>query len=188
MNLLREVVDRLRQEGIRHALIGAAAMAVHGVSRSTVDVDLLTVDPRSLEAELWAPVAGDGVTLRILKGDFDDPLAGSVRLSAPGERMVDVVVGRHGWQAEIVEHAEPVTIGGLELPVVGPAGLVLLDTGEATARGHEMAKPVDFNQPASVVLSLANTDQQMEKAEPGGRRRPQAVPGLRFPLSTDLLD
>ena len=126
MNLLREVVARLRQEGIHHALIGAAAMAVHGVSRSTADVDLLTVDPRSLEAELWTPVAGDRVTLRILKGDFDDPLAGSVRLSAPGERMVDVVVGRHHWQAEIVERAEPVTIGDLELPVVGPAGLVLL--------------------------------------------------------------
>jgi hypothetical protein len=33
-----------RGAGVGHALIGAAALAVHGVSRATAGVDLLTVD------------------------------------------------------------------------------------------------------------------------------------------------
>jgi hypothetical protein len=44
MSLLRDVVETLQREGIRHALIGAAAMVVHGVSRATADIDLLTID------------------------------------------------------------------------------------------------------------------------------------------------
>ena len=62
-------------------------MAVHGVSRATADVDLLTVDENSLRHTLWAEIEGHGATLRVLKGDFEDPLAGSVRESMPGERV-----------------------------------------------------------------------------------------------------
>lgn len=48
MSLLETVVEALQANRIRFALIGAAAMAIHGVSRSTFDVDLLATDPRSL--------------------------------------------------------------------------------------------------------------------------------------------
>jgi hypothetical protein len=41
MSLLAEVLQLLERERVPHALIGAAAMAVRGVSRSTADVDLL---------------------------------------------------------------------------------------------------------------------------------------------------
>ena len=98
MTLLSDVVAVLQREGIAHALIGAAAMAVHGVSRATADVDLLTVDENSLRRALWAELEGHGATLRVLKGDFEDPLAGSVRVSIPGDRTVDVVVGRYAWR------------------------------------------------------------------------------------------
>ena len=81
MSLVQDVVAVLRREKIDHALIGAVAMAVHGVSRATADVDFLTVDGRVLEAALWDSLSNEGVTLRVLKGDFDDPLAGSVRLT-----------------------------------------------------------------------------------------------------------
>jgi hypothetical protein len=126
MNLLVEVVSILRREKIDHALIGAAAMAVYGVSRATADIDFLTVDGRVLEADLWKPLEDQGVTLRILKGDFDDPLAGSVRLISEGDRMVDVVVGRYKWQKEVMDEAEVRSIGDVEVPVARPAGLVLL--------------------------------------------------------------
>lgn len=126
MSLLSAVVARLERERIRHALIGAAALAVHGVSRSTAAIDLLTVDTRVLGGEFWAPVAAAGASFRVLVGDLDDPLAGSVRLSAPGDRTVDLVVGRHAWQGAIVEAATPASIGELTLPVVRPADLILL--------------------------------------------------------------
>lgn len=48
MSLLRDVVAVLEANGVDHALIGAAAMAVHGVSSATAAVDLLTVDDKVL--------------------------------------------------------------------------------------------------------------------------------------------
>ena len=126
MTLLSDVVAVLQRESIAHALIGAAAMAVHGVSRATADVDLLTVDENSLRRALWAELEGHGATLRVLKGDFEDPLAGSVRVSIPGDRTVDVVVGRYAWQAEIIESAEVMSLGEVSVKVATPAGLVLL--------------------------------------------------------------
>ena len=126
MSLLAEVVSVLREEGIDHALIGAGAMAVHGVSRATVDVDLLTVDTRALHVSLWADFDARDISVRILKGDSDDPLAGSVRLVAGRSDIVDVVVGRYKWQAEILASSPVLSVGEVEIPVVNPAGLVLL--------------------------------------------------------------
>jgi predicted nucleotidyltransferase len=126
VSLLRDVIARLEAERIPFALIGAAAMAVHGVSRATADVDLLTVNARALQGELWSAFEARGVGLRVLRGDIDDPLAGSVRLSLAEGRMVDVVVGRHAWQREIIEAAPEASIGEVSLKVVRPAGLVLL--------------------------------------------------------------
>jgi predicted nucleotidyltransferase len=125
VSLLRDVVAVLETAHIRYALIGAAAMAVHGVSRATADIDLLTVETRSLRDELWAELKTNGAALRILKGDYDDPLAGSVRLRSEAQ-IVDVVVGRYVWQREILDDAERRSIGEVELPVARPAGLVLL--------------------------------------------------------------
>ena len=41
MSLLGEVVGLLDAQRIPHALIGAAGMALHGMSRATADVDLI---------------------------------------------------------------------------------------------------------------------------------------------------
>jgi hypothetical protein len=125
MRLLAEVLRLLESERVPHALIGAAALAVRGVSRSTVDIDLLCVDTRVLRREAWSALATPGRTLRVLEGDADDPLAGSVRIRE-GSEIVDVVVGRHAWEREIIESAEPLSLGEVTVPVVRPAGLVLL--------------------------------------------------------------
>lgn len=126
MTLLQSVSSRLDTAGIPFALIGAAAVALRGVSRSTADVDLLTVDARCLDEALWADLRAEGHGLRLLKGDFDDPLAGSVRISPTAGRMVDVVVGRHKWQAEIIQRAERLSTGELILPVARSSDLILL--------------------------------------------------------------
>ena len=47
-------------------------------------------------------------------------------LIARSAGVVDVVVGRHSWQREIIETAEPTSIGELTVRVVRTAGLVLL--------------------------------------------------------------
>jgi predicted nucleotidyltransferase len=125
MSLFGDVVRVLEGGGIRHALIGATALAVHGVSRATADIDLLTVDAKVLDEVLWADFASRGTGLRLLKGDFDDPLAGSVRMSE-GDEIVDVVVGKFDWQREVIASAERLSLGAVSLPVARPAGLILL--------------------------------------------------------------
>ncbi len=123
--LLARVHQRLEAAGIRSALIGALALAAHGVSRSTLDQDLLVGDRRALDESMWSALGG-GAHVDIRRGDADDPLAGVVRVTAAGERDVDVVVARHAWQVDVVEEALPVATASGSIPVVSSSGLVLL--------------------------------------------------------------
>lgn len=123
MTLLDRVHRLLSGQQVAHALVGAAALAARGIARSTYDIDLLTTDRRVLEAELWSAIAKDGVTVDIRYADADDPLGGVVRLDAPGERPVDVIVGKLSWHARAVERAEPLMDGP---GVVTAVDLVLL--------------------------------------------------------------
>ena len=123
MTLLGDVCGLLSALDIPHALIGAAALAARGIARSTFDIDLLTTDRRVLEQPLWADLVRAGVSVDVRRGDADDPLAGVVRISAPGQRPVDLVVGRYAWQARAVERADTARIGP---PVVTTVDLILL--------------------------------------------------------------
>lgn len=122
MTVLADAVTCLQNAGIRFALVGAAAMAAHGVSRSTADVDMITTDTRVLQPAFW-PVEA---RVDVRRGDADDPLAGVVRLTALDEPVVDVIVGRHAWQRRLVEQAKPITFEGVTVPVVDRSGLILL--------------------------------------------------------------
>ena len=123
MTLLDRVRFLLADQGVAHALIGAAALAVHGVSRATLDQDLLVTDQRVLATAFWVSLgAGAGVDVRV--GDTDDPLAGVVRITFPLDRDVDIVVGRQPCQAAIL--ARILHVGAQQLPVVRAADLVLL--------------------------------------------------------------
>jgi len=125
--LLVSVAGVLGRSHVHYALVGAGAMAAHGVARSTFDVDLLTTDRRVLAAAFWQALAGkEGVSVDVRTGDDDDPLAGIVRATIDGERRVDVVVGRAGWQDEVIGRAQAMTIQGVTLPVVTIADLIVL--------------------------------------------------------------
>jgi hypothetical protein len=123
VTLLARVTAHLTRAEVPFALIGASALAAHGVSRSTVDIDLLTTDPGVLTASFWSALDA-AVDLR--PGDATDPLAGVVRVTEPGERDVDVVVGRGGWQHALLGRARPILVEDATVPVVDAAGLILL--------------------------------------------------------------
>ena len=102
-------------------------MAVHGVARSTQDVDLLTLSDICLDAASWTPLTDAGVDVSATRGDADDPLAGVVRFSQEGQDQVDLIVGRYRWQQRLLERAEPAVVGGaITLPTAQPRDLVLL--------------------------------------------------------------
>ena len=126
LTLLARVVGTLQEAGAAHALIGAAALAGRGVSRSTQDVDLLVVDPRCLSVRFWEGLKREGASVDVRRGDDDDPLAGVVAFAAEGERPVDLVVGKRAWQGALLTRAEPSRFSGVLLPVVRTADLVLL--------------------------------------------------------------
>jgi hypothetical protein len=120
LELVRSVLDAAQ---IGHALIGAAALAASGVSRSTFDLDLMAADRRCLADDMWEPLRRRGATVDVRRGDASDPLAGVVRFEMAGERPVDLVVGRHPWQQRAIERALRTPAG---LPVVQSWDLVLL--------------------------------------------------------------
>lgn len=126
LGLLRDIAAFLSARSVPHALVGAAALAVHGVSRSTFDADLFTTDASVLSAGAWGALLERGVAVDTRIGEYDDPLAGIVRFSLPGQRNVDLVVGRHTWQKGVLARAVPLKLGDVELSVATPADLVLL--------------------------------------------------------------
>jgi hypothetical protein len=106
LSLLARVSALLERRGTQHALIGAAALAAHGVPRATADVDLLVVETACLDDSTWAELGGSGVRVEIRRGDAADPLAGVVRVTAEGDSSVDIIVGRYGWQRDIAAQVE----------------------------------------------------------------------------------
>ena len=123
MSLLPDGVAYLDRAGVRFAVIGAAALAAHGISRSTADVDLMTVDRRVLAREFWEAFDAEP---DVRPGDFEDPLAGVVRLKGQEERSLDLIVAKYRFAAEVIDRARPGIVGGMTLPVVTLPDLVLL--------------------------------------------------------------
>ncbi|HEX6323861.1 MAG TPA: hypothetical protein VFZ36_09060 [Vicinamibacterales bacterium] len=78
----------------------------------------------ALDDATWKAIEDARVEIR--RGDADDPLAGVVRVTAAGERDVDVIVGRDAWQRALVDEAETIDTAAGPLRVVSAAGLVLL--------------------------------------------------------------
>jgi hypothetical protein len=117
------VARYLSDRRVSFAVVGASAMAVHGVSRSTADIDFLTTDRQVLHESFWNDWQG---RYEVRRGDDEDPLAGVVRIASSGLRHVDIVVGRSAWQQALIDGAGEVLVETTELPVVNAAGLILL--------------------------------------------------------------
>lgn len=122
--MIRDRVIRLLEElGVEFALIGAVAVAARGAPRSTMDFDLLTTDKRVLLESTWQPLSDVPVDVR--KGDWDDPLAGVVRIGAKPEQ-IDIVVGRWKWEHRVIQRAEITAVEGQKIRVPLTSDLILL--------------------------------------------------------------
>lgn len=126
MQLLARVAEVLNKAEIDFAVIGASAMAVYGVSRSTLDVVLLSIDQRALKQETWTSLIEEKLGVNVRYGDVQDPLRGVVQIESAAQRPIDLIVGHGGWQEGIFVRAVLGTVGGIELPVADKADLILL--------------------------------------------------------------
>jgi hypothetical protein len=116
----------LESLGTPYALIGAHAMAARGYARFSVDVDFLTGDARVLDPATWAGLARAGAAIDPRRGDADDPLAGVVHILLGDGTDVDVMLARWEWEAQLIERAERMEIGGVDVPVPRTSDLILL--------------------------------------------------------------
>jgi len=124
--LLQRVLAILNAADVRYALVGAVAVASRGAPRSTYDLDLFTIDKAVFREELWAELRRDGIPVEIRRGDFDDPLAGVVRVGTKPDQ-IDVVVGKWKWERAVIERAEPVEVrDGITIPLPSTSDLILL--------------------------------------------------------------
>lgn len=122
----RDRVHRLFESlGVQYAVIGAIAVAARGAPRSTFDFDLFTTDHRVLETSAWRELRESGIEVDVRKGDFDDPLAGVIRVGK-GLDQVDVVVGKWKWEEAVIERAEIIEIDGIPMRIPQTSDLILL--------------------------------------------------------------
>lgn len=149
MSLLPRVVRVLEGAAVRYALAGAVAVATRGAPRSTFDLDLFTTDKRVLSEELWSELRAAGVPIDVRRGDFDDPLAGVIRIGRKPDQ-IDIVVGRSAWERSVIERAEPIQVRGLSIPVPTRSDLILL---KLAAGG-----PLDY-QDAYRLLNIGPRDE-----------------------------
>lgn len=143
-------------------MIGAAALAVHGVTRGTRDLDLFTTARECLDRVTWKPLESAGVAVRVRRGDADDPLAGVARFTMSGSGPVDLVIGKSAWQVGIPDRARPALVAGAQLPVARASDVILLklygggpqdawDIEQLLAAGDRAALVVEVD---AVVTSL----------------------------------
>jgi len=167
MRLLFKVAEVLEEAGIDFVVIGASAMAVHGVSRSTLDVDLLTIDHRALQQETWESLVEEKAEVIVRFGGVQDPLRGAVQIESAAQRPVDLIVGHGGWQAGIFVRAIRGTVGGIDLPVADRMDLILL---KLYAGGH---------QDLWDIQQLLGTDRSEELQERVETALKDLPPGMR---------
>ena len=130
-------------------------MAVHGVVRATADLDLLVTDGAVLAPDAWRALEDAGIDVERRAGDDTDPLAGVVRFSGPSDAAVDLVIGRHGWQAALLARATPRLVGAEQLPVVAPADLILLKLYAGASRDlHDVEELLDAGDRAALVAAV----------------------------------
>jgi len=121
-----DILRALDRAGAQYLVVGAHAMALHGVPRATGDLDLLVrPSPRNAERILaalrafGAPVDAHGVS----RSDFE--AAGNVYQIGLPPRRIDLLTSISGVDFDAAwESREQVEIGGVEVAFLGREALI----------------------------------------------------------------
>jgi hypothetical protein len=143
----RDLLAALLAEGTRFLVVGAHALAVHGVPRATGDLDvLIACDPANAArayaalVKFGAPVAAMGVS------PSDLSTADRVVQIGLPPRRIDVLTSITGvgfeeaWSDRVVHD-----IGGVAVPFIGRAALIR--NKRATGRARDLADVEALGEP-----------------------------------------
>ena len=121
---ISDISATLDSLGISYALIGGRAVVARGHLRATIDFDFLTTDKRVLDPSSWTSLEGAEIDAR--KGDYDDQLKGVVHIRLSDGSDADVIVGKWKWEQAVIDRAERIVAGPLNVPIPRVSDLVLL--------------------------------------------------------------
>jgi hypothetical protein len=135
LDILRALLDARA----RFLVVGAHAMAVHGVPRATGDLDVW-VDPQAGNADrVWSAILRFGAPVQSLGVSRDDLLVpGTVIQMGMPPRRVDSLTQLSGldfdqaWGGRVLR-----IVGGVEIPFLGKAALIT--NKKATHRSKDLA-------------------------------------------------
>lgn len=130
---LKRLATLLSDAGVQYALVGGYAIAAHGFSRQSEDIDLL-VDPTAENSRRWILALShlpDQAT-RALEREpdvFADDQRYALRVN--DEFTVDIMpsVAGHSWD-ELRQYIETLDLDGVALRVLNLEGLLLTKQGD----------------------------------------------------------
>jgi len=106
--LMLDVVRLLVSQNVEYTIIGAMAVAVHGVVRASVDADaLVNVSLERLE-QLGEQLTAQGLQMELRRGDPFDPIPAILIVRDQYENRVDLLVGIRGLDPDI--HRRAITV------------------------------------------------------------------------------
>ena len=116
----REMVAQFVEEGVQFLIVGAHALAIHGVPRATGDLDLWIAANPENAARAWRALLKSGAPVEDLKfrqADFE--VQGSVHQLGQPPNRIDIMTGISGvdfdeaWDARVVGNFEGREVGFL---------------------------------------------------------------------------
>ena len=117
--LLLDVVAVLDKQGIKYGVVGALAASVYGTVRATTDADALVSVPPSRLAGLEKLIRKAGLTVKLHRGDSDDPIPALFAITDQFGNRVDLLGGLRGLDPEAFERTIAVAFSGRTLRIIG---------------------------------------------------------------------
>lgn len=117
--LMADIAGLLEARGVRYAVIGAMAAAVHGVVRASLDADaVVALQVREAQALRRALIEA-GYAAAVRTGDADDPIPGLLEVKDHHGNRVDLLLGLRGMDPELLNRTRQVRLADATLEIVG---------------------------------------------------------------------
>jgi predicted nucleotidyltransferase len=141
--LMADIAGFLEARGVRYAVIGAMAAAVHGVVRASLDADaVVALQVREVQA-LRQALVEEGYEAAVRTGDADDPIPGLLEIKDCHGNRVDLLLGLRGMDPELLNRTRQVRLADATLEIVGREDFIAM---KAFAGG-----PVDLADAQAVI-------------------------------------
>lgn len=141
--LMADIAEFLVAQGVRYAVIGAMAAAVHGVVRASLAADaVVTLSVREARA-LRELLVEAGHEAQVRTGGVDDPIPALLEIRDRHGNRVDLLIGLRGMDPEALNRTRQVALAGTTLEIVGREDFVAM---KAFAGG-----PVDLADARAVM-------------------------------------